>query len=286
MIIDTHVHPIADNRTIYPRIRVLENKAGLRTVHDLGQPEWPAFALTEMLETMDACGITKATLVQAYYTYHHDNSYVIDLTAAHPERFVAVCVLDELDPATPDHLTDLVQNHRVRGWRIMGNKPKGFFTDPRTFPLWKRAQSLNIPICLGSRYTEIPDLMEPLKRETQVPIAIEHTWGMKIETPFKDYGKHLLDLAQLPHVHLKIAAPISFSLREAGLSAKEVYGTLIDAFGVDRLMWGSNYPANWHKHGKVAERVQMMRDDLAFLTKEEQDKILGRNALNVWPDLK
>ena len=46
MIIDTHVHPIADNRTIYPRIRDLENKAGLRTVHDLGQPEWPAFALT------------------------------------------------------------------------------------------------------------------------------------------------------------------------------------------------------------------------------------------------
>ena len=286
MIVDTHIHPIADDRQKYPRIKDLQNSAGLRTVHDLGQPEWPPFALAEMLSTMDECGIDKATLVQAYYTYHHDNSYVLDLTAAHPERFVAVCVLDELDPQTPDVLTDLVKTRRVRGWRIMGNKPKGFFEDPTTFPLWQRAESLGIPITLGSRYSEIPDLMAPLRRVTGVPIAVEHTWGMKLGAPLKDYAQHLLALAELPHVYLKIATPLSFSLRDAGLSAEEFYGTLIEAFGIDRLMWGSNYPANWHMHGKIKERLALMREDLSFLGPEDQEKVLGGNALRVWPDLK
>lgn len=225
MIIDTHIHPIADDRKKYPRIRDLQNNSGLRTVHDLGQPEWPPFALDEILSTFDACGIDKATLVQAYYTYHHDNSYVLDLTALHPERFVAVVVLDELDAGTPDLLADLVANRRVRGWRIMGNKPKGFFEDARTFPLWRRAEDLGLPITLGSRYTEIEDLLPALKRVTKVPIAIEHTWAMKLEAPFREYARRVLDLAKLPHVHLKVAAPISFSQREAGLTAKEVWGT-------------------------------------------------------------
>ena len=285
MIVDTHIHPIADDRAKYPRIKDLQNNSNLRTVHDLGQPEWPAFALAEMLATMDECGIDKATLVQAYYTYNHDNSYVLDLTAAHPERFVAVCVLDELNPATPDVLTDLVKNHRNRGWRIMGNKPKGFFTDERTFPLWRRAESLGIPVTLGSRYPEIPDLVAPLQRTTGVPIAIEHTWGMKFSLPFREFAKPVLDLAKLPHVYLKIATPISYSVREAGLTPKDVYGPLIEAFGVDRLMWGSNYPANWHMHGKIKERLELFREDISFLTPSEQNKILGENALKLWPDL-
>jgi predicted TIM-barrel fold metal-dependent hydrolase len=286
MIVDTHVHPIADDRKKYPRIKDLQNGADHRTVEHLGQPEWPAFALQEMVSTFDACGIGKATLVQAYYTYHHDNSYVLDLTAAHPERFVAVVVLDELDPETPDVLTDLVKTRRVRGWRVMGNKPKGFFADERIFPLWKRAESLGIPITLGSRYPEIPDLLEPLKRTAGVPIAVEHTWSMKLGTPFREYAKPILDLAKLPHVYLKIAAPTSFALREAGLSAKEVWGTLVEAFGPKRMMWGSNYPANWHKHGTIKERLALMKEDLSFLGADEQDRILGGNALEVWPDLK
>lgn len=51
-------------------------------------------------------------------------------------------------------------------------------------------------------------------------------------------------------------------------------------------MWGSNYPANWHKHGTFKERLAMMREDISFLSAAEQRKILGENAQAVWTDLK
>jgi L-fuconolactonase len=288
MIVDTHIHPIADNRKEYPRLKDRPENQGkdIRGVEHLGQPEWPPFNLQGMLDTFAECGVDKATLVQAFYTYQYDNSYVLDLTAAHPEKFVAVVVLDELDPATPDHLTDLVKNRRVRGWRIMGNKTAEFFADPRVVALFKRAEELNIPISLGSRYPEIPYLLEHVKRTTKVPICIEHTWSMKLEAPFSGYAKRILDLAQFPNVHLKVAAPLSISIREAGLDAKQVWGTLIEAYGVNRIMWGSNYPANWHKHGTFKERLELMKEDLSFLSKDEQDQVLGNSALAVWPDLK
>jgi predicted TIM-barrel fold metal-dependent hydrolase len=288
MIVDTHIHPIADDRTKYPRLADRPESKGkdIRTVAHLGQPEWPPFAIDELLATFKETGVEKATLVQAFYTYQHDNSYVLDLTAAHPDKFVAVVVLDELDPKTPEVLTDMVKNRRVRGWRIMGNKTAEFFADERVLGLFKHAEALNIPISLGSRYTEIPYLSEAIKHTTKVPICIEHTWSMKLEAPFRDYAKRVLDLAKYPNVHLKVAAPLSLSMREAGLNSKECWSTLIEAFGVGRIMWGSNYPANWHKHGTFKERVALMKEDIAFLNKDEQDQILGRSALSVWPDLK
>jgi predicted TIM-barrel fold metal-dependent hydrolase len=288
MIVDTHIHPIADDRNEYPRIKDRPESKGkdIRGVEHLGQPEWPAFAFDEMMKTFKENGVEKATLVQAFYTYQHDNSYVLDLAEAHKDKFVSVVVLDELNPETPDHLTDLVKNRRVRGWRIMGNKTAEFFADQRVLSVWKRAEQLNIPISLGSRYTEIPYLVEPIKRTTKVPICIEHTWSMKLEAPFRDYARRILDLAQFPNVHLKVAAPLSISIRDAGLNAKDVWGTLIEAFGVNRIMWGSNYPANWHKHGTFKERVALMKEDIAFLSKDEQDQILGKSAQSVWTDLK
>ena len=288
MIVDTHIHPIADDRTKYPRLKDRPENKGkdIRGVEHLGQPEWPAFGIEELLKTFNENGVEKATLVQAFYTYQYDNSYVIDLAKADPKRFVSVVVLDEMNPATPDQLTDLVKNHRVRGWRIMGNKTAEFFADPKVAALWKRSEDLNIPISLGSRYTEIPYLEQHIKRTTKVPVCIEHTWSMKLESPFRDYAKRILDLAKFPNVHLKVAAPLSISIRDAKLDAKDVWGTLIEAFGVGRIMWGSNYPANWHKHGTFKERVDLMKEDIAFLSKDEQDQILGKTAQSVWTDLK
>ena len=38
-------------------------------------------------------------------------------------------------------------------------------------------------------------------------------------------------------------------------------------------------------HGKIKERLELFREDISFLTPSEQNKILGENALKLWPDL-
>jgi hypothetical protein len=43
-----------------------------------------------MLAAMDEAGIERSVLVQASTCYGHDNSYVADAVAAHPDRFAGV----------------------------------------------------------------------------------------------------------------------------------------------------------------------------------------------------
>jgi predicted TIM-barrel fold metal-dependent hydrolase len=51
-------------------------------------------------------------------------------------------------------------------------------------------------------------------------------------------------------------------------------------------MWGSNYPAHWHKYGGIKERLALMEEDFSFLGVEDRRWIFGETALTLWPDLR
>ncbi len=51
-------------------------------------------------------------------------------------------------------------------------------------------------------------------------------------------------------------------------------------------MWGSNYPAHWHRYGGMKERLAIMQDDFSFLGAEDQNWIFGKAALSPWPALR
>jgi predicted TIM-barrel fold metal-dependent hydrolase len=102
-ITDTHVHVVAPDRDRYP---VLENP-----------PAWPSVTGGALAADMDALGVTRALLVQSFFTYGFDNSYAIDCAAADPARYQVVGVIDQTAPDAPEVLTRLVREHGVRGVR-------------------------------------------------------------------------------------------------------------------------------------------------------------------------
>jgi hypothetical protein len=51
-------------------------------------------------------------------------------------------------------------------------------------------------------------------------------------------------------------------------------------------MWGSNYPAHWHHYGDLKERLAIMQEDFAVLSKEDRNWIFGEAALSLWPALR
>ncbi len=142
MIVDTHVHIVSDDRKKYPRTSDGAPDANAPSVRDVGQPEWPAFTIETLIEKMDENGIDRALLVQTYYTYQFDNTYMIDCALAHRDRFQSVCVIDQFAPDAPDLLSELVEERSVRGLRIMHGPGKNVLGDKRDFsPLGTRIRT-------------------------------------------------------------------------------------------------------------------------------------------------
>ncbi len=273
MIVDTHVHAIADDAARYPKVA--------------DAYDWPSLTDRELVETMDRLGIDRATLVQPYFTYHYDNSYQVACAKAHPDRFVVVCVIDIADPAAPDTLARLVEDEGVRGVRMFPARRKGLLDDPATFPVWERAVALGIPITVACNLDEMhkmPAVVENFPKARA--ICFEHMWGGSFADPTFPEMKPVLGLARYPNVYLKLCPNNSHALRGVNGTAKGFYGPLADAFGANRLMWGSNYPAHWDTYGTIDERLALMQKDLSFLSEADRAAFFGGTALSVWPELK
>jgi predicted TIM-barrel fold metal-dependent hydrolase len=270
MIIDTHVHVVSGDRSAYPMLD--------------GAPDWPVTTDDRLLADMDALGIDAAMLVQTFFTYGFDNSYAIDAAARTPDRFQVVCVIDQTAADAPDVLSDLVRNHGVRGVRLM---PKGFpdgvLWDERTFPVWRRAGELGIPLTVAAEIQHLPSMPAVVARFPEVRVCFEHMWGLEIGPPPFEKVQPIFALAQFPNVSLKLAPNNSFAARDAKVPPEQFYGLLAERFGVERLMFGSNYPAHTQKFGTLADRLAIMQEDFAFLSREEQAMVFGGNALKLWP---
>ena len=135
LTIDIHPHVISTDESRYPRAPIGGH-----------QSEWSSkrpVSTEQMIAAMDAAGVEKSVLVQASTCYGHDNSYVADAVAAHPDRFSGVFSADILAP-------DATQ--RMRHWMSKGLTGMRLFTtgstmpdqadwldDPRCFPAWELA---------------------------------------------------------------------------------------------------------------------------------------------------
>lgn len=272
MIVDTHVHVVSGDRERYPV--------------KPGAPDWPVTEIEGLVRDMDAAGIERALLVQTFFTYGYDNRYMIDAAARHPDRFQTVCVINQTAPDAPDVLTDLVLRHGVRGVRLMPKgHPTGVLGDPTTFPLWRRAAELGIVVTIAAELEHLASLPRLLERFPEVPVCLEHMWGIQVGDPPYSLIRPIFDFVRFPNVSLKLCPNNSYAAREGTSTPRQLFGLLRERFGAARLMWGSNYPAHSGRFGSLAARLRIMQEDFAFLTAEEQSGIFGENALRLWPSL-
>ena len=283
MIIDSHVHVFTDDRKKYPQIGDTGRPGPKSIMHEQGQ--WELTPVERLVALMDEAGVAKATLVQAYYVYEYDNSYTIDSTRAYPDRFISSVVLDPLDPKSPDELTRLVETQGVTAIRFMrGRAPVSALGEPVSLPLWKRIQELKIPLAINDQVADLLKVRGAMERYPGVKVAIEHVWGLKVGAPPYPMLDPLFSFADNPNVYVKIAINNILAAREEGGTARTLIEKLVRAFGANRIMWCSNYPAH-PKIGGYKARLEAAKRDFAFLSADEQAWIFANTARSVHPDL-
>jgi predicted TIM-barrel fold metal-dependent hydrolase len=278
-VIDTHSHVIAADTKRYPHAPLTG------TLSDWSRERPVSFE--KMLAAMDAAGVARSALVQASTCYGHDNSYVADAVAAHPQRFMGVFSVDVSQRDAPD---------RIRYW--MGKKLKGLrvfiaghtaaakdarLDDPRSFPAWEYASEAGIPVCVQVRAGGLAQLETLLERFPRVRIVLDHMARPAIEDgPPYAGADSLFELARHKNLFLKLT---THNVREAGqgkATPESFFGRVVREFGASRIAWGSNYPAS---EGTLVSILEEGREALSSLPQEYQDCIFFRTAQALYPGL-
>ncbi|MEM7129364.1 MAG: amidohydrolase family protein [Chloroflexota bacterium] len=256
--------------------------------------------IESLLFHMEQNNVDKAVLIQ--YMGNTDNGYMVDCMNRYPGKFAAaMCV------AQDDDGTQIERWHEegIRGIRLHATS-RSVTLDPLDH--WRTAAQLDLvvsapcsPAALISR-----DFIDAVERFSDTRIVIEHLAGLKrgAEWPFEEF-REVLKLAQYPHLFIKLPGFGEFCDTTALLSAEmaenqvdlsealqerthpalkeipPVAEMTLEAFGPQRMMWGSDYPPVSSREGYTLS-LELPKAYFGNLSEDELGAIFGGTAEQVW----
>lgn len=300
LLLDTHAHLIGDDWEAYP---------AKPFTPDLPVPDRPSFTVTaeQLLSLMDEHGVEQACLVQRGHVYGYDNSYILDSARQHPDRFHPVVILDTQDPATPETYRAMVREDHVAGFRMANSRPwildTGWMSSPNAMEVWKACADLGTPMTLivfdnqlsyvlplikviANQFGELPIILDHGAMPygiSQYEVALREQAGEPVQLPPPPhYGidKTISIFEDVPNVHFKITEINMEQLVKAGVSSADLVRRLVDGFGPERLIWGSDMGQSmlW----SYAEKVAMARAAAKLLSADEARAFLYDNAARIY----
>ncbi len=278
-VIDIHPHIIATDTKRYPLAPLGGHQSDWSQKRPVGTEQ--------MLKAMDDAGVGKSAIVQASTCYGHDNSYVADAVAAHPDRFTGVFSVDVLAPDASERIRYWV-GRKLSGLRLFtigSTMPDqaSWLDDPKSYPAWQTASDLGIPVCLQMSPKAFPEMIRMIERFPKAKIILDHCARPQLnDGPPYALAQSLFDLAKFPSVHLKLTQRNFTGSREGKASPETFFPKLVGAFGAQRLAWGSNYPAS---EGSLADLLALAKGSLTSLPQSDQDWIFAKTAQTLYPAL-
>ena len=278
-VVDIHPHIIANDTRHYP----LAPLGGHQSDWSRTRP----VTTEQIIAAMDKAGVAKAAIVQASTCYGHDNSYVADAVAAHPDRFTGVFSVDVLASDAPERMRHWVERGLtgLRLFTIGSTMPDqaSWLDDPKTYPAWQCASELGLSICLQMSAAALPQMIRLAERFPRVRIILDHMARPQIEDgPPYAAAASLFALAKYPSVYLKLTERNFTQSRKDKATPATFFPKLVEAFGASRLTWGSNYPSS---EGSLAELLALAKTSLSCLSRADQDWIFAKTAQNLYPAL-
>ena len=252
-VIDTHIHLYDTNRSQGVDWPPVTDKVLYRPV------------LTEHFDAVaDREGIASTVIVEASSRVE-DNQWMLDLIKDNPDRYLAL--VGNL-PIGTDEFAGLIdrffKDSRFVGLR-MRDRPGGdeFFTEA----VWRdlailEEKGLSLDVLINN-FT-IDEVTEVAKRLPDLKIMINHLGGLNITNdPFDENWKAAMEKAsQYENVYCKVSG----IFQRAGVKPtpkkklfySPVFKVVFDAFGEDRIVYGSNWPVT-ERGGSYSEQLSIIR---------------------------
>jgi len=277
--IDIHPHIISDDEKRYPPAPLFGKRS------DWSQ-ERPS-TVESLIAAMDAAGVAKAAVVHSSTTYGFDNSYVVDGCNQYPDRLVAVGSVDML----ADDVAATIKgwaDKGLAGLRIFtGGSTKDFdpseLDNPKSFKAWEMLAELGLPMCIQTGPIGLPQVAMLAKKFPSVNIILDHLGRPDVlDGPPYANAASLFEIADIPNIFMKLTPRIFGDVKKDKASAETFFPRVVEAFGAQRMAWGSNFPTS---PGTLAEILATAQAGLASLNADDQAWIFGKTAQKLYPTL-
>jgi L-fuconolactonase len=293
-LFDGHLHLVADDQVRYPRVApgtpppgggpggggLPPGVGGQPGGHSDNSPRAETDG-ERVVRWMDEQGVQAAAAVQKKGTYGFDNSYIIDSGDKYPARFRPVVVLDAEDTRTPAQVRQLVKSHGLAGVRLTGgmslDKNFPWLSSPRAHDTWAALEESGLVADLmitapGRPPEAITELSALAERYPNVRLVLDHA-GYPVTRGAPDYGIDALQASLSKHrnIYYKVTVINLDLLREAEVSGTDFVRRVVDVYGPDRVLWGSDAGNSGGSYGGIIKRIVASTERL---TQAERSQVL------------
>ncbi|MDH3747596.1 MAG: amidohydrolase family protein [Gammaproteobacteria bacterium] len=203
-----------------------------------------------------------------------------------PTAIIAFCELDS--PEAPSFLDAQLTHSRLRGARqIVGRSDEedaitgsGGLVDQ---PVWREnlglLGELGLSFDLQLTPAQVPRIAEVLAKTPDTKVALCHCgspWDQS-KAGIEAWRKGLRLLASLPNVYCKISGLGMFDHNWTVDSIRPIVESCIEIFGVDRCMFGSNFPVD-KLHASYSQVWRAYEEITPGLSENEQARLFRDTA--------
>lgn len=273
---DTHAHFFSNDTQRYPlntaNAREGEESLRRRIASDPATPE-------RNFKLWDASGVTGGCGVQYNTVYKSDNSYLLDVAARHPDRIAPIVMLDATAPDTPGTLDTFVRERGVVGLRLYGRVEADgslpWLDSQAAKRTWEVADRHGLAMVLmfvpaQAGAVALPAIAALAKRFSATTLSLDH-FGWAGSAPAQLLPPSLVQMREQRNVYYKLTTINFHQLEQARIDSAQFVRRLVDMFGADRMMWGSDVGNTLDDYASMARRA---RASTTLLTAAERQLFL------------
>jgi L-fuconolactonase len=232
--------------------------------------------------------VTGTVVVEAS-AWLEDNQWILDLAAQDP--FITGFV-GNLTPGTdsfPGHLKRFAANPLFRGIRIGADRLRQRLKDPALSEHIRLLAKNDLALDLLGGPDMLPDVPRLAKAVPDLRMIIDHVANLRIDGKAVDrsWQEGMQAAARHPNVYCKVSGLVEGSGRADGKAPSNVefYRPVLDsiwqAFGPDRLVYGSNWPVS-ERFAPCAVVQQLVNDYFSSKGQAALEKVFRDNSRNLY----
>jgi L-fuconolactonase len=260
-------------------------------------PEWEGpYTHSDLISDMDAAGVDESVVVTTpmYGRGPRANEYTMRAIEAHPDRLYGVGLVDFFgdEESVRASVRRAVGHDRMLGVRMHApfeyaeiptdlDRTADWIADDALEPVWNELARQDAALFVFPKAEQLSLVADLAANHTDVPVVIDHmAWPDETTDPAEAPWTDFEAVADASNTYVKVSSlPRSAEEPWPYPDLHDYVRNLLEWFGPDRLMFGSDYPwmDSWATYEECLSWVQecefVSARDLAYLSSRTFDSV-------------